>query len=129
MKEVICPQCHTAFTIDETNYASIVKQIRLHAFCQRRNLPANRQHRIVVHTVQHLAIYKSNGAYYARKLHYSYRKQNIQQFSYKRKSFNSSCKLRLVKKILLFTVPKGNDNLSAISRYLNPETNILNGIL
>ena len=28
MKEVICPQCHTAFTIDETNYASIVKQIR-----------------------------------------------------------------------------------------------------
>ena len=28
MKEVICPQCHTTFTIDETNYASIVKQIR-----------------------------------------------------------------------------------------------------
>ena len=28
MKEVICPQCHTAITIDETNYASIVKQIR-----------------------------------------------------------------------------------------------------
>lgn len=28
MKEVICPQCHTAFTIDENNYASIVKQIR-----------------------------------------------------------------------------------------------------
>ena len=28
MKEVICPQCHTAFTIDESNYASIVKQIR-----------------------------------------------------------------------------------------------------
>lgn len=28
MKEVICPQCHTAFTFDETNYASIVKQIR-----------------------------------------------------------------------------------------------------
>jgi hypothetical protein len=28
MKEVICPQCHTAFTIDETNYASIAKQIR-----------------------------------------------------------------------------------------------------
>ena len=28
MKEVICPQCHTAFTIDEHNYASIVKQVR-----------------------------------------------------------------------------------------------------
>lgn len=28
MKEVICPQCHTAFTIDENNYASVVKQIR-----------------------------------------------------------------------------------------------------
>lgn len=28
MKEVICPQCHTSFTIDENNYASIVKQIR-----------------------------------------------------------------------------------------------------
>ena len=28
MKEVICPQCHTAFTIDENNYASIVKQVR-----------------------------------------------------------------------------------------------------
>jgi hypothetical protein len=28
MKEVICPQCHTAFTIDHTNYESIVKQIR-----------------------------------------------------------------------------------------------------
>ena len=28
MKDVICPQCHTAFTIDENNYASIVKQIR-----------------------------------------------------------------------------------------------------
>jgi hypothetical protein len=28
MKEIICPQCHTAFTIDEHNYASIVKQIR-----------------------------------------------------------------------------------------------------
>ena len=57
------------------------------------------------------------------------RNQHFQLHSYKRKSFNSSCKLRLVKKILLFTVPKGNDNLSAISRYLNPETNIQNGIL
>ena len=28
MKEVICPQCYTAFTIDENNYASIVKQVR-----------------------------------------------------------------------------------------------------
>ena len=27
-KEVICPKCQTAFTIDEHNYASIVKQIR-----------------------------------------------------------------------------------------------------
>lgn len=24
MKEVICPQCHTAFTIDENNYAGEV---------------------------------------------------------------------------------------------------------
>lgn len=28
MKEIICPQCKTAFTIDEHNYASIVKQVR-----------------------------------------------------------------------------------------------------
>ena len=28
MKESICPQCHTAFTIDENNFASIVKQVR-----------------------------------------------------------------------------------------------------
>ena len=28
MKEIICPQCHTAFTIDENNFASIVKQVR-----------------------------------------------------------------------------------------------------
>ena len=28
MKEVICPQCKTAFTIDENNFASIVKQVR-----------------------------------------------------------------------------------------------------
>ena len=32
MKEVICPQCHTAFTIDENNYASIVKQVRDEVF-------------------------------------------------------------------------------------------------
>ena len=28
MKELICPQCKTAFTIDENNFASIVKQVR-----------------------------------------------------------------------------------------------------
>lgn len=28
MKEVICPKCKTAFTIDENNFASIVKQVR-----------------------------------------------------------------------------------------------------
>ena len=28
MKEIICPQCKTAFTIDENNFASIVKQVR-----------------------------------------------------------------------------------------------------
>lgn len=28
MKEIICPQCHTTFTIDENNFASIVKQVR-----------------------------------------------------------------------------------------------------
>ena len=28
MKEIICPQCKTDFTIDESNFASIVKQVR-----------------------------------------------------------------------------------------------------
>ena len=28
MKEIICPKCQTAFTIDEDNFASIVKQVR-----------------------------------------------------------------------------------------------------
>ena len=28
MKELICPKCKTAFTIDENNFASIVKQVR-----------------------------------------------------------------------------------------------------
>ncbi len=32
MKEVICPKCKTAFTIDEHNYASIVKQVRDEVF-------------------------------------------------------------------------------------------------
>ena len=39
MKEVICPQCKTAFTIDENNFASIVKQVRdaeFHAEVERR---------------------------------------------------------------------------------------------
>lgn len=28
MKEIICPNCKTAFTINENNFASIVKQVR-----------------------------------------------------------------------------------------------------
>ena len=32
MNEIICPHCHTAFTIDEAGYADILKQVRDHAF-------------------------------------------------------------------------------------------------
>lgn len=28
MKELICPNCHKAFTVDEADYASIVNQIK-----------------------------------------------------------------------------------------------------
>ena len=28
MKEVICPQCHTAFTIDENNYEEKFRQAK-----------------------------------------------------------------------------------------------------
>ena len=45
------------------------------------------------------------------------------------KSFNSCCKRCRVKNMRLFTVPKGRPNLSAISRYLNPDTCIEKGTL
>ena len=32
MSEIICPKCHTAFTIDEAGYADILQQVRNHAF-------------------------------------------------------------------------------------------------
>ena len=28
MNDIICPHCHTAFKIDESGYADIVKQVR-----------------------------------------------------------------------------------------------------
>lgn len=28
MKELICPNCHKAFTVDEADYASIVSQVK-----------------------------------------------------------------------------------------------------
>ncbi len=32
MSEIVCPKCHTAFTIDEAGYADILQQVRNHAF-------------------------------------------------------------------------------------------------
>jgi hypothetical protein len=32
MKEIICPNCKTPFTIDESSYTDITKQIRDHIF-------------------------------------------------------------------------------------------------
>ena len=32
MEEIKCPKCGTIFTIDESNYDSIIKQIRDHEF-------------------------------------------------------------------------------------------------
>ena len=32
MKEIVCPKCGTAFTVDEADYASIVHQIRNQEF-------------------------------------------------------------------------------------------------
>ena len=32
MKEIVCPKCGTAFTVDEADYASIVQQIRNQEF-------------------------------------------------------------------------------------------------
>ena len=49
MKEVICPKCKTAFTIDEHNYASIVKQVEMRYLSQnspvvlRRLMPTLRR--------------------------------------------------------------------------------------
>ena len=39
MKELICPNCHKAFTVDEAGYASIVNQVKnaeFHAEIERR---------------------------------------------------------------------------------------------
>ena len=43
------------------------------------------------------------------------------------KSLSCVCRRCRVKKIRLFTVPKGSDSLSAISRYLKPDTCIAKG--
>ena len=32
MKELICPNCHKAFTVDEVSYASIVEQVKKEEF-------------------------------------------------------------------------------------------------
>ena len=43
------------------------------------------------------------------------------------KSFSSRCSFWRVKKMRLFTVPRGRSSFSAISRYLNPATCMENG--
>ena len=47
MSEIICPKCHTAFTIDEAGYADILQQVRNHAFEEElsRQLKAAEQER------------------------------------------------------------------------------------
>ena len=47
MSEIICPKCHTAFTIDEAGYADILQQVRNHAFEEElaRQLRAAEQER------------------------------------------------------------------------------------
>ena len=35
MHDIICPHCHTAFKIDESGYADIVKQVRDSQFEQQ----------------------------------------------------------------------------------------------
>ena len=32
MKEIVCPNCHTAFTVNEADYASIVNQVKTAEF-------------------------------------------------------------------------------------------------
>ena len=37
MKELICPNCHKAFTVDEADYASIVNQVKNTEFNEEVN--------------------------------------------------------------------------------------------
>ena len=34
MHDIICPHCHTAFTIDEAGYADILRQVRDKAYVE-----------------------------------------------------------------------------------------------
>ena len=48
MKELICPNCHKAFTVDETEYASIVNQVKnaeFHAEVDRRIAELHERHK------------------------------------------------------------------------------------
>ena len=48
MKELICPNCHKAFTVDETEYASIVNQVKnaeFHAEVDRRLAELHERHK------------------------------------------------------------------------------------
>ncbi|EJX05818.1 hypothetical protein EVA_06071 [gut metagenome] len=49
MKELICPNCHKAFTVDEAGYASIVSQVKnseFHAEIERRMAEMNNRHKV-----------------------------------------------------------------------------------
>lgn len=49
MKELICPNCHKAFTVDEAGYASIVNQVKnaeFHAEIERRIAEMNNRHKV-----------------------------------------------------------------------------------
>ena len=37
MNQIICPKCGEVFTIDESNYESIVRQVRDHQFAEEIN--------------------------------------------------------------------------------------------
>ena len=37
MKDIICPNCHKAFKVDETEYSNILKQVHDHEFENKLN--------------------------------------------------------------------------------------------
>ena len=37
MNEIICPNCHKAFKIDEAGFADLLKQVRTHEFDEELN--------------------------------------------------------------------------------------------
>ena len=48
MKEIVCPNCHTAFTVNEADYASIVNQVKTAEFekeLERRIEELNKRHK------------------------------------------------------------------------------------